>query len=72
MFADIVGPDGLIIIVVLAVLLLFGGKSLPKLARGLGSAQREFRKGIEKGESDNDSVAAPEAVNDETGDAAKH
>ena len=30
----------------LLVLVLFGGSQLPKLARGLGSAQREFKKGL--------------------------
>ncbi len=41
------GPD--ILIVVLVVLLLFGSTQLPKLARSLGSAQREFKKGLEEG-----------------------
>lgn len=36
------GPDGLIIFII--VLLLFGAKRLPELARGLGSAVREFSK----------------------------
>jgi sec-independent protein translocase protein TatA len=34
-----------LIIVLLIVLLIFGGAKLPKLARSLGEAQREFRKG---------------------------
>jgi sec-independent protein translocase protein TatA len=33
-------------IIALLVLVLFGGSQLPKLARGLGSAQREFKKGL--------------------------
>jgi TatA/E family protein of Tat protein translocase len=33
-------------IIALLVLVLFGGAQLPKLARGLGSAGREFRKGL--------------------------
>jgi sec-independent protein translocase protein TatA len=36
-----------LIIVLLVVLLLFGGTQLPKLARSLGQAQREFNKGNE-------------------------
>lgn len=32
-----------IIIVVLVILILFGGKRLPELARGLGKGIREFR-----------------------------
>jgi sec-independent protein translocase protein TatA len=37
------GPTELIIILVI-VLLLFGGAKLPKLARSLGEAQKEFKK----------------------------
>ena len=39
-------------IIALLVLVLFGGAQLPKLARGLGSAQREFKKGLEEGAED--------------------
>ena len=35
-----------IIIVILAILLLFGGRKLPELARGLGRGLRIFRKEI--------------------------
>lgn len=34
-----------IVIIVLAVLLLFGGKKIPELMKGLGSGIREFKKG---------------------------
>ena len=34
-----------ILLVVLAILLLFGGKKIPELARGLGKGLREFKKG---------------------------
>lgn len=37
-------PELLIILAV--VLLLFGGAKLPKLARSLGQAQKEFKEGI--------------------------
>jgi sec-independent protein translocase protein TatA len=47
--ADLVGPDGLIVLAVLLIVLLFGGAKLPKLARGLGSASHEFKKGLEQG-----------------------
>jgi sec-independent protein translocase protein TatA len=42
-------PELLIILAVL--LLIFGGAKLPKLARSIGEAQRELRKGIEEGAS---------------------
>jgi sec-independent protein translocase protein TatA len=51
MLADILGPDGLILIAALIIVLLFGGSKLPKLARGLGSASHEFRKGVAEGDS---------------------
>lgn len=42
------GPAELII--VLAILLvLFGGAKLPKLARSLGQAQKEFKQGVTDG-----------------------
>ena len=43
--------SGLPILLIL-VLILFGGSKLPQLARGLGSAQREFKKGLEEGADD--------------------
>lgn len=42
---EIFGPDLLIVVIVLAVL-LFGGNAIPKLARNLGSAKSEFEKGL--------------------------
>ncbi len=39
-----VGPTELIIILTI-VLLLFGAKKIPELARGLGTGIREFKKG---------------------------
>ncbi len=51
LLANIFGPDTIIVIVVAVVVLLFGGSRLPKLARGLGSASHEFKKGLEEGET---------------------
>jgi sec-independent protein translocase protein TatA len=47
-FAEILGPDLLIVFAIVAI--LFGGSQLPKLARGLGSASHEFRKGLDEGQ----------------------
>jgi len=55
--AEIIGPDILIVLVV--ILVLFGGSQLPKLAKGLGSAQREFKKGLEEG-ADEKSSSKPD------------
>ena len=41
-----------LLIVLLIVLLLFGGAKLPKLARSLGEASREFKKGIDDKDKD--------------------
>ena len=40
------GPELLIILVI--ALLLFGGTQLPKLARSIGQAQKELKKGMEE------------------------
>jgi sec-independent protein translocase protein TatA len=45
------GPTELIIILVI-VLLIFGGAKLPKLARSMGQAQKEFKKGLSEGAKD--------------------
>ena len=37
-----------IVIIVLAILLLFGGKKIPELMKGLGSGIREFKKGTQE------------------------
>lgn len=46
-----------IVLIVLVVLLLFGGKKIPELMRGLGKGVREFKDGInpdEKSKDDNE------------------
>jgi sec-independent protein translocase protein TatA len=40
------GPE--LIIILIVILLLFGGAKLPKLARSLGQAQNEFKKGLKE------------------------
>ena len=65
LLAEILGPDLLVIVAIIA--LLFGGSQLPKLARSLGSAKREFEQGMAEGErgdnerGDNERTTAPEA-----------
>ena len=48
--AEIFGPDLLIVVIVVAVL-VFGGSAIPKLARNLGSAKTEFEKGLKAAKS---------------------
>ena len=38
-----------IVLIVLVVLLLFGGKKIPELMKGLGKGISEFKKGKEEG-----------------------
>jgi sec-independent protein translocase protein TatA len=49
-FANILGPDLLIVFGI--IVLLFGSSQLPKLARSLGQASKEFRKGVDDGATD--------------------
>ncbi|MEO5949942.1 MAG: twin-arginine translocase TatA/TatE family subunit [Candidatus Saccharimonadales bacterium] len=51
-FADILGlgtPELIVILVI--ILLIFGGSQLPKLARNLGSSAKELRKGLDESKS---------------------
>ena len=51
-----------LLIVLIVVLVLFGGSKLPKLARSLGQAQNEFKQGIKEGSVDpDDDEAEPKA-----------
>src|SRR4051812_18194730 len=57
-FGNIMGFDGLLIFLVL--LLLFGAKKLPELAKGLGSAVREFSKAKDEIHSEMTRAASPQ------------
>ena len=41
-----------IILIIVVVLVLFGGSQLPKLAKNLGKAQQEFKSGLSEGQKD--------------------
>jgi sec-independent protein translocase protein TatA len=54
------GPEFIIVLVV--ILVLFGGAKLPKLARSMGQAQSEFKKGLREGaklDEEDDEVERP-------------
>ena len=58
--AEIFGVDGIIVLVVVVVV-LFGGTQIPKLARSLGSAQSQFKKGLEEGKSETTEAGSDKA-----------
>lgn len=57
-----VGPVELLIVLAV-VLLLFGSKKLPELAKGMGQAAKEFRSGLhDEPEPEAKADVAPQAV----------
>jgi len=60
--AEIVGWEFLLVLAVVA--LLFGSSRIPKLAKSMGQASKEFRKGLD--EDDADHAAGDEAPNPPT------
>jgi sec-independent protein translocase protein TatA len=58
------GPEWIIVLVI--VLLVFGGSQLPKLAKNLGKAQKEFKDGIaEADKPESPASPAPSAPSDD-------
>jgi len=53
-FLGMVGPWQ-IGLIVLAILLLFGGKKIPEMMRGLGGGIKEFKKASKDEDADGDS-----------------
>jgi len=49
------GPEWIVVLVILV--LLFGAKKLPELARSVGKSTSEFKKGISEGASDTEGDA---------------
>ena len=45
-----------LLVILLIILLLFGAKRLPEIARGLGKSIHEFKKGVKEIERDVDDV----------------
>ncbi|MFH1861353.1 MAG: twin-arginine translocase TatA/TatE family subunit [bacterium] len=49
-----------ILLIVLAILLLFGGKKIPELMKGIGNGMREFKKGL-RGEGEDSAKSSDKA-----------
>ncbi|MGP8060020.1 MAG: twin-arginine translocase TatA/TatE family subunit [Acidimicrobiales bacterium] len=69
MLAEIFGVDGIIVLIVVLVV-LFGGAAIPKLARNLGSAKNEFEKGLKEPAAGDTAGADPSKNGNGTKDAA--
>jgi len=55
-----------LLIVLLIVLLIFGARKLPDLARSLGASAKEFRKGVSEGSEDEPGAQTSDAQATET------
>ena len=57
-----IGPLGIweLLIILVVVLLIFGPRRLPDMAKGIGQSVREFRKGIRNMQTDISTAAEPE------------
>ncbi len=63
------GPE--IIIIAVAVLLLFGGKRLPELMRGLGKGIKDFKKTTDENDFTKDIKDISSEINDVTSNVKK-
>jgi sec-independent protein translocase protein TatA len=51
------GPE-LVIVGIVAIAVIFGAKKIPEMARSIGRAQGEFKKGLKEGVVDEEPAAA--------------
>ena len=64
-FLQNIGPWQLVICIVIAFVLFGGAKKIPDLARSLGKAKSEFKKGLaegEKEEAESEKAKEPEKI----------
>jgi sec-independent protein translocase protein TatA len=64
MFTGLASPSHLIIILVI-ILLLFGAKRIPELAKGLGTGIKEFREGLSVSDDTKPKVPGSEKIHGE-------
>lgn len=61
MLGEIFGVDGVVVLIVVMVV-LFGGSAIPKLARNLGSAKNEFEKGFKETSAAGSGARSPSSL----------
>ena len=61
----VIGTEWIVVLVVAAILLLFGGSKLPQLAQALGQSKKAFREGLDEGEREASNSRKLDSVDDE-------
>jgi len=65
----LIGTEWIVVLVIGAIFLLFGGTKLPQLAKALGQSKKAFKEGLDDADHDDgakpDSRAKLDAVDDE-------
>jgi sec-independent protein translocase protein TatA len=62
----VIGTEWIVVLVVAAILLLFGGSKLPQLAKALGQSKKAFREGLDEAEREPSNSRKLDSVDDET------
>jgi TatA/E family protein of Tat protein translocase len=53
------GPSEWIVIAIVALVVIFGAKKIPEMARSMGRAQSEFKKGMKEGQAELGDTSPP-------------
>ena len=61
-FLQNIGPWQLVICLIVAFVLFGGAKKIPDLAKALGKAKSEFKKGLAEGEKEEEELKEPEKI----------
>ena len=62
----VIGTEWIVVIVVAAIILLFGGTKLPQLAKALGQSKKAFKEGLDDGDRESpDARRKLESMDDE-------
>ena len=62
---------GELVIILVIVLIVFGAKKLPELARSLGQAKKEFTKGLREDEDESNKSSSDSSKPPQNGNASK-